>query len=75
MQQYRRNQQNGLPEPLGTLVILGSLALNLWNAYSNARQEKNLAAYDHRQAKIIELLEQCKIERDDQCETSFEGHD
>lgn len=75
MQQYRRNPQNGLPEPLGTLVILGSLGLNLWNAYSNARQEKNLAAYDRRQAKIIALLEQCKIERNDQCETPSEGHD
>lgn len=69
-----RNPQSNLPEPLGMITLIAGLCLNLWNAYSNARQEKNLAEYDRRQAKIIALLEQAK-EREDHSGAYPENHE
>lgn len=56
----RTNPQNGLPEPLGTLVLIANFCLGLWNAYSNMRQETKQAGYDKRQQEIIALLKEAK---------------
>jgi hypothetical protein len=57
----RKNPQNNLPEPLGTLVILANFGLGIWNAYSNNRQERKQAVYDKHQKEIIDLLKGAKI--------------
>lgn len=58
----RRNPQNNLPEPLGTVVILANFCFGLWNVYSNARQERKQAAYDKRQQEIISRMDAIKSE-------------
>ena len=58
----RRNPQNNLPEPLGTIVILANFCFGLWNVYSNARQEKKQTIYDRRQQEIISRLDIIKSE-------------
>lgn len=54
------NPQNGLPEPLGIVVIVANFCFGLWNVYSNLRQEKKQSLYDKRQKEIIALLKEAK---------------
>jgi len=66
----RRNPQNNLPEPLGTIVIVANFCFGLWNVYSNARQEKKQTVYDKRQQQLIAMLEDLRrdIEGGANCE-------
>lgn len=56
----KTNPQNGLPEPLGTIVLIANFCLGVYNAYSNMRQESKQAQYDRTQQEILSLLRQAK---------------
>lgn len=56
----KTNPQNGLPEPLGTIVLIANFCLGVYNAYSNMRQELKQAQYDRTQQEILSLLRQAK---------------
>lgn len=58
----KTNPQNGLPEPLGTIVLAANFCLGLWNVYSNMRQETKQAAYDRRQKEIIGMLKEMQAD-------------
>lgn len=58
----KTNPQNGLPEPLGTIVLVANFCLGIWNVYSNMRQEVKQAGYDKRQQEILSLLADVKEE-------------
>lgn len=58
----KTNPQNGLPEPLGTVVLIANFCLGIWNVYSNMRQETKQSGYDKRQQEIVALLEEVKSE-------------
>lgn len=61
----KTNPQNGLPEPLGTIVLIANFCLGVYNAYSNMRQEAKQEQYDKTQQEILSLLRQAK--EDDPC--------
>lgn len=61
----KTNPQNGLPEPLGTIVLIANFCLGVYNAYSNMRQESKQEQYDKTQQEILSLLRQAK--EDDPC--------
>lgn len=56
----KTNPQNGLPEPLGTIVLIANFCLGMYNAYSNIRQEAKQEQYDKTQQEILSLLRQAK---------------
>lgn len=56
----KTNPQNGLPEPLGTIVLIANFCLGVWNAYSNMRQEAKQEQYDKTQQEILSLLRRAK---------------
>lgn len=58
--QRKTNPQNGLPEPLGTIVLVANFCLGIWNVYSNMRQETKQSVYDKRQKEIMEMLKDLK---------------
>lgn len=64
----KTNPQNGLPEPLGTIVLIANFCLGMYNAYSNIRQEAKQEQYDKTQQEILSLLRQAK--EDDPCTKS-----
>ena len=61
----KTNPQNGLPEPLGTIVLIANFCLGMYNAYSNMRQEAKQEQYDKTQQQILLLLRQAK--EDEEC--------